>query len=83
MREPLQRRRLVFQVGFFALFILAPVLDILRIDLTRGHAVLFGFDWTLGIDALMNGEGSAGPARLRTERVMKVLPSDALPVEGS
>ena len=62
MREPLQRRRLVFQVGFFALFILAPVLDILRIDLTRGHAILFGLDWTLGIDALINGEGSAGQA---------------------
>ena len=27
-------------------------LDILRIDLTRGHAILLGLDWTLGIDAL-------------------------------
>ncbi len=54
----LQRRRLAFQVGFFLLFVLAPPLDILRIDLTRGHAILLGMDWTLGIDGLMAGERS-------------------------
>ena len=57
-RAPLQRRRLAFQAGFFLLFVLAPPLDILRIDLTRGHAILFGMDWTLGIDVLLSGEGS-------------------------
>lgn len=53
----LQRQRLAFQAGFFLLFILAPPLDILRIDLTRGHAVLLGMDWTLGIDAFLSGQG--------------------------
>jgi len=54
-----QRQRLAFQFGFFVLFVLAPPLDILRIDLTRGHAILLGMDWTLGIDALISGQGSA------------------------
>jgi len=40
------------------LFVLAPPLDILRIDLTRGHAILLGMDWTLGIDGLVSGERS-------------------------
>jgi polyferredoxin len=55
-RIRLQRVRGWFQLGFFLLFVLAPPLDILRIDLTRGHAVLLGMDWTLGIDALQRGE---------------------------
>ena len=52
----LQRARGWFQLGFFLLFVLAPPLDVLRIDLTRGHAILLGMDWTLGIDALQRGE---------------------------
>ncbi|MCB1801576.1 MAG: 4Fe-4S binding protein [Gammaproteobacteria bacterium] len=60
--DVLQRRRRMFQVGFFLLFLLAPPLDLLRLDLTRGHAVLLGMDWTLGIDALSTGEGSAAAA---------------------
>jgi polyferredoxin len=65
IRSPgLQRRRLGFQAGFFLLFILAPALDIVRIDLTRGHAVLLGMDWTLGIDAFLAGESGIGEAAL-------------------
>jgi len=65
MSKPvLQRRRGWFQFGFFALFVLAPPLDILRIDLTRGHAILFGMDWTLGIDAFLAGEAGVGHAAL-------------------
>ena len=30
----MQRRRLFFQLGFFALFLLAPALNLLRFDLT-------------------------------------------------
>ncbi len=60
----LQRRRRWFQAGFFALFVLAPPLDLLRLDLTRGHFVLFGQDWTLGIDAFIAGEATGGEAAL-------------------
>jgi len=61
-RTVLQRRRAWFQVGFFTLFVLAPVLDILRIDLTRGHAILFGMDWTLGIDDFIAGRSGIADA---------------------
>jgi ferredoxin-type protein NapH len=60
----LQHRRRWFQAGFFALFVLAPPLDLLRLDLTRGHFVLFGHDWTLGIDAFLAGEASSWQAVL-------------------
>ena len=63
-RHPLQKHRGWFQIGFFLLFVLAPPLDILRIDLTRGHAILLGQDWTLGIDAFLAGEASIGSAAL-------------------
>ena len=32
----LQRRRRWYQAGFFALFVLAPLLDLFRLDLTLG-----------------------------------------------
>ncbi len=52
----LQRRRLIFRSAFFVLFILAPPLNIFRYDLTLGHFILFGRDWTLGIDPFLAGE---------------------------
>lgn len=61
-RTTLQQRRAWFQVGFFALFIAAPLLDIFRFDLTLGHAILLGQDWNLEIDGLATGELSAGAA---------------------
>ena len=45
-RTSLQRKRAWFQIGFFALFIMAPILDLFRIDLTQGHAILLGREWT-------------------------------------
>ena len=51
--DRLQKQRLAAQLGFFLLFALAPVLDIFRIDLVAGHAVIFGNDWRLGIDAFL------------------------------
>lgn len=42
----------MFQLGFFALFMLAPVLDIFRYDLTAGHFIVFGQTGTLGLEAL-------------------------------
>lgn len=63
-RTVLQRRRAAFQVGFFTLFVLAPVLDILRLDLTQGHFILLGWDWTLGLDGFIAGEDGPGTAAL-------------------
>ncbi|MGB8148041.1 MAG: 4Fe-4S binding protein, partial [Azonexus sp.] len=37
-RPALQRYRVLAQVGFFALFALTPVFDLLRYDLTAKHA---------------------------------------------
>ena len=64
MGTPLQRSRAIFQVGFFALFVLAPVLDILRLDLTQGHFILLGWNWTLGLDGFIAGEDGPGTAAL-------------------
>lgn len=61
-RTRLQISRGWFQAGFFALFVLAPVLDILRIDLHLGHAILLGMDWTLGIDDFIAGRSGVGDA---------------------
>ena len=61
-RTVLQRWRAWTQAGFFVLFLLAPVLDVFRIDLTQGHAILFGQDWTLGIDEFLAGRAGIGEA---------------------
>lgn len=59
-----QSWRRLLQVGFFSLFILAPPLDVLRIDVTQAHVVLFGNVWVLGIDALLSGQSSGLQAGL-------------------
>jgi polyferredoxin len=38
-----------WRTAFFALFVLAPALDLFRLDLTQGHFILFGMPWTLGV----------------------------------
>ena len=48
-----QLARTTSQLTLFALFILAPPLDLLRMDLQHGHAVLLGMKWILGNDALL------------------------------
>ncbi len=48
-------------MGFFLLFLLAPPLDIFRLDLNLGHFILFGQDWTLGLG---HGELSASEMTL-------------------
>ncbi len=63
-RTGLQRKRAWFQIGFFTLFVLAPPLDIFRIDLTQGHAILLGQDWTLGIDDFLAGRAGTADAAL-------------------
>ncbi len=60
-----QRLRLVTRSLFFALFVLAPPLDIFRFDLNLGHAILFGHDWKLGLAFLEPGSISGVEATTR------------------
>jgi polyferredoxin len=46
-----QSQRLLLRAAFFALFVFAPLLDLFRFDLTQGHFIVFGYAWTLGIEA--------------------------------
>jgi hypothetical protein len=52
------------QLAFFALFLAAPALDLLRFDLHRSAAVGAGPPWTLGIDAFRAGRATATDAAL-------------------
>ena len=61
----MQRRRLFFQLGFFALFLLAPALNLLRFDLNEAQLWFFGQRWSLGIDAFKAGEITAQQATLQ------------------
>lgn len=51
-----QWQRLAAQIGFFAVFTLAPVFDLFRYDLEAGHAWLLGMPWRLGLDAFLAGQ---------------------------
>ncbi|MEM8817439.1 MAG: 4Fe-4S binding protein [Pseudomonadota bacterium] len=44
-----QGQRLLLRSAFFALFLLAPALDLFRLDLTQGHFVVLGHDWVLDV----------------------------------
>ena len=59
-----QAWRLLAQASFFIVFVLTPVFDVFRYDLTRGHAYFLGMEWRLGIDAFLNGEIGAGMAAI-------------------
>jgi len=60
----LQLKRRVFQTSFFVLFIIAPIFDLFRLDLNLGHFIFLGQNWTLGLDAVQAGKGSAVDAAL-------------------
>ncbi len=60
----LQRRRRALQLGFFALFLLAPALNLLRFDLHEAQLWVLGQRWSLGIDAFTRGEITATQAAL-------------------
>lgn len=60
----LQAWRRVLQAGFFALFLLAPALDLLRFDLHEAQLWLLGQRWTLGIAAFQRGEIGANQVAL-------------------
>lgn len=55
----LQRWRRALQFGFFALFLLAPALNLLRFDLNEAQLWVLGHRWSLGIDAFIRGEATA------------------------
>ncbi len=59
-----QHQRLLWQAGFFVLFIMAPVFDLFRYDLVAGHAWFLGMPWKLGIADFQAGHISAGQAAL-------------------
>ncbi len=46
----LARYRRISRSGFFILFLLAPLLDLFRLDLSRGHFIFLTMDWTLGLN---------------------------------
>ena len=61
-KSALQRYRVYAQIGFFALFTLTPIFDLLRYDLTEKHAYFLTFQWHVGIDDLIAGRVEPGAA---------------------
>jgi len=61
----MQRRRLLFQTGFFLLFLLAPALDWLRFDLGEAQLWFLGQRWSLGIDDFRAGHIDAAQMTLQ------------------
>ncbi|GGY78213.1 4Fe-4S binding protein [Marinobacter zhanjiangensis] len=49
-KDTLQQKRLITRSAFFLLFLLAPVLNIFRYDLTETRFVLFGFPLSFNLD---------------------------------
>lgn len=47
---PVQGWRTCTQAAFFLLFVLAPVFDVFRLDLHLHHFIVFGMNWTLGLE---------------------------------
>lgn len=64
MNTDTQRKRIVFQAGFFMLFLLAPPFDLFRLDLNLGHFFFLGMHWTLGLDDFVAGRIGAPEAAL-------------------
>ncbi len=60
----LQRLRRGLQLGFFALFVFAPALNLLRFDLNETQLWFLGFRWSLGLDAFKAGEIGAAQVAL-------------------
>jgi polyferredoxin len=71
-----QQKRLAWRTAFFILFLLAPVLDIFRFDLTQNHFVFLWNPWTLGI------EESKSAAEMTVDIFLRFLLPVALIVGG-
>jgi len=76
-RPPLQRARLLAQMGFFTLFTVTPLFDLFRYDLTENHAYFLTLAWDLGMDDFIAGR--VGPARAAANIVLYLF----LPVLGT
>lgn len=76
----LQYKRRITQTAFFALFVLAPVFDIFRYDLTQNHAILLGFDWRLGLDDFFAGHigGTRAAANILLRLFLPLLGGGAI-----
>ncbi|MBR7746258.1 4Fe-4S binding protein [Undibacterium baiyunense] len=59
---PVQQWRRMTQIGFFLLFVFAPIFDIFRLDLHLKHFIIFGMDWTLGLNDFVAGKDTATQA---------------------
>ena len=74
-----QTLRALTRSAFFGLFLLAPVLDLFRLDLNQGHFIALGYDWTLGITPAAGG----GAVDLALQVMLRVfLPGLALVALG-
>lgn len=67
------RTRRYWQAGFFALFLLAPVLNLFRLDLTAGHFWFLGMRWTLGLHEMAGADAWALSQQLWLRALLPVL----------
>jgi polyferredoxin len=65
--------RIITKLGFFLLFLCAPILDIFRFDLTLGHFILFGQAWSLNVESIMQHGDSVDAALRIFSRVLLPL----------
>lgn len=60
----IQQTRTVTRIAFFLLFLLAPVLNVFRFDLTLGHFIIFGQAWTLNVQSIVTGNSFDAASRI-------------------
>ena len=70
-------KRLLYQISFFILFALTPVLDIFRLDLNLGHFIILGYDLKLNLQELISQQAST------SELASRVLSRILLPILGA
>ena len=76
----MQRHRRTFQIGFFALFLCAPALNLLRFDVTEVQLWVLGQRWSLGLEAFQ--QGFISPGEMAWRLVLRVLLPAVLIVGG-
>ena len=69
----LQQTRTLTRTAFFLLFLLAPLLDIFRFDLTLGHFIFFGHAWTLDIQDILSGDSVDAAIRIFTRMLLPLI----------